>query len=187
MANDPATPSLGITQVDRPGGADLEAMPDGGDDRYRPRVFRRGWLIFVAGLAAIAIAIGAVTMIRTSSISDRDLQEARASVNRYLDAYQRHDGQAICAELILKVREELAGGNDPRACAQELSRRSRLLEIVPPIRPRASVMRDASHSDRIAVLLEWPGGSGVGLGMQHVGGRWLLDTDETCVTPTCQP
>jgi hypothetical protein len=142
----------------------------------------------IAGLAVIAL-VAVIAMARSRSISDADMREARTVVKQYLDAYQRHDGQAICAALIPKVREEIARSNDPRACAQELSRRSRLALVVPRVRPRATVVRtrDAGRDDGISVTLEWPDGSAADMGMQRVGDRWLLDSDQTCVTPNCQP
>jgi hypothetical protein len=110
-------------------------------------------------------------------------------VKQYLDAYHRHDGQAICAALIPKVREEIGRSDDPRACAQATSRMSRDVRIVPRVRPRATVFRThaAGGDDGISVSLDWPDGSAVGMGMQRVDDRWLLDSDQTCVTPSCQP
>lgn len=151
-------------------------------------MFRRDWFIPIVVLAVIAI-VAVIAMATSPSISDADMREARAAVKRYLDAYQRHDGRAICAELTPKVREQIGRSDDPWACAQELSRMSRDPRIVPPLRPRATVSRtrDAGRDDGISVTLEWPDGSAVGFGMQRVGDHWLLDSDQTCVTPSCQP
>lgn len=151
-------------------------------------MFRRDWFIPIVVLAVIAI-IAVVAMATSPSIGDADMREARAVVKRYLDAYQRHDGRAICAALIPQVREQIARSDDPRACAQELSRLSRDPRIVPPMRPRATLHRthDESREDDLSVTLEWPDGSAVSMGMQRVGDRWLLDSDQTCVTPNCQP
>ncbi|MGN6187925.1 MAG: hypothetical protein ACTHOE_03420 [Conexibacter sp.] len=147
----------------------------------------RRWLP-LAVLAAVA-AIAIVAIGRDRPVTAADLRDARVVVDRYLDAYQRHDGAAICATLTPRVRRQIARSDDPRACARQTSRWSRDVRLVPRGRPTATLRpgREAGTGGGIYVTLDWPDGSGVGIGMQRVDGRWLLDSDQTCVTPSCQP
>jgi hypothetical protein len=148
----------------------------------------RRWLVPVAA-AFIVVPIATVVALRTQRVSDADMREARMVVRHYLDAYERHDGRAICTALMPHVRKQIARSDDPNRCARELARRSRIAEIVPPGRPRATIRRvaHAGLGARLTVSLEWPNGAGVGMGMQRAGDRWLLDSDQTCLTPSCQP
>jgi type II secretory pathway pseudopilin PulG len=111
-------------------------------------MFRRAWFIPIVVLAVIAI-VAVIAMATSPSISDADMREARAVVKRYLDAYQRHDGQAICANLTPKVREQIGRSDDPRACAQELSRLSRsCLRFGPEPRSFGRATQDATTGSR---------------------------------------
>lgn len=142
-------------------------------------------------IATVVTVLGA--LLAASSIvaasreaTDADVRKARAVVGRYLDGYERHDGRAICAELTRRVRAAIGRGREG-GCPGVLTRRSREDEFVPPGRPRVSIRREPTRGSGLVAVLRHRDGSGAALALRRTGGRWLLDEDQTCLTPSCRP
>lgn len=150
----------------------------------------KGWIVLGIGIVAF-VGLGTLLLSRDEGepVRAADLRAARGLVDRYLDAYARRDGEAICATLTPGMREVIAESDDPATCAAELAQRSRPHEDSPRGRPSVRVgdARDSGFDDGIYVSLEWRNGTGVGLPIERVDGRWLLASDQSCITPTCQP
>jgi hypothetical protein len=147
---------------------------------------KRIGLQFAAVMVVLAALLaGAYVVASNREITAADVREARTVVGRYLDGYERHDGHLICAQLTERVRAAIGQGR--RGCAEELARRSWIPELVPRGRPRATVRRVPESGSGLAVALDHRDGFSIGIDLRRVDGRWLLDSEQTCVTPSCRP
>jgi hypothetical protein len=123
---------------------------------------------------------------RPGALSSADLTGARATAVAYATAYERHDGAAACAQLSLRIRTVLGGAAGPSGCPDEVTAYSRRAT---PRGPRVDVRPDPEDRSRPYAVITWRAGTtgGAGMNMVREDGRWVLDDDLRCVTPSCDP
>lgn len=139
----------------------------------------------LAALVLVLVSAAAYAIWWPKPITAADLRDARTVVDRYLDGYQRHDGRAICAELLPAHRAVIADSDDPAVCARRLGGLSRIPDLFPPGPVRVRLFDGGDG--RVAGSLDHADGSNEGISLRRDGDRWRVDSDLNCVTPSCDP